>query len=1086
MRAASCLLVLFALAGPAWATSVTTERTGEVVFLDEAGLYATIICGAFGPNWEWNSQASAYDLADVTLSPDERELTGTFDISGTSATVSFAQRVARVADAALSAHYDFTVNHEVQFNSLFVSLYLPCERYGGRSITFRDAEGALIQTLALPASFGDTHLFSHSAVGAADVALGSPVAQQVSFPSPAAVHVQDNRAWGGRDFEMRINLLDAYWGTPVPAGTQFSLSIAVGFPAPVDFQLDPYSAVSVTDTSGWVPYTMPWDAAPLDLSWLNEKPAGQRGFVRVQDGRLAFQDGTPARFWGVDVSAAANFPTHEQSERIAERMASFGVNMVRTHHADAFWSTPNFFDESYGDTQHFDPDALDRFDYFIYCLKQQGIYIYLDQLVHRRFTEGDGVVNADQLPPAAKPYTLFDPTLIALQKQFSHDLWTHVNPYTGLAYKDDPAIALMDFTNENDIISHDVTVEPYATDLEDMWRAWALANDLDPDQPVRRVSERTPDVLRFIDEVQRSYYSEMYAYLREIGVTVPITGNTWLVAGANIPSQATMDFMSANSYWDHPYDDYSRFHNRAQVKVNPASEGSSLATLAMSRVQGRPFVVSEWGHPWPNEWRAEGPLTMAAIAAFQGWDGVIAYTYRHSTDVPVDRITGAFDTFNDPSVFGLMPAGALIFRRGDVARAASTTAVLWSGEDLFRVPQLSAWGGQPAYRSLVEQTGVVTALSPPEEPIPTVSPTDHLPTTGETYTESDTGQLRRDWALGVAAVDTPHTQAAYGFLGSAGEVALSDVSISVTTPFAVVALSSLDGRPLRESTRMLLTAVGRSENTEMVFSITRTQLLEHGHGPILVEPISGRVTVATGRSGCWIYALAPDGARALLRQVPTSDGRIAVDMGAESGTIYYELVMAGHFSDVPTDYWAYDYIEACAEAGIVAGYPDGTYRPTVAVSRDQMAAYVSRALVGGDESLPPGPADPTFPDVAADHWAFQYVEYAASCDIVRGYDDGTYRPSLVVDRGQMAVFIARAIATPTPGEAGLADYVPPETPTFADVTSDGDWGWCYKYVEYIAKEGVTRGYEDGLYHPEYACSRDQMAVYIARGFALPI
>jgi hypothetical protein len=84
----------------------------------------------------------------------------------------------------------------------------------------------------------------------------------------------------------------------------------------------------------------------------------------------------------------------------------------------------------------------------------------------------------------------------------------------------------------------------------------------------------------------------------------------------------------------------------------------------------------------------------------------------------------------------------------------------------------------------------------------------------------------------------------------------------------------------------------------------------------------------------------------------------------------------------------------------------------------------------------------------------------------------------------MAVFVARAIVTPTTGEAGLADYMPPDVATFEDVTAENQWAWCHKHVEYIAEQGIAGGYEDGLYHPEHACSRDQMAVFVARAFDL--
>jgi len=122
----------------------------------------------------------------------------------------------------------------------------------------------------------------------------------------------------------------------------------------------------------------------------------------------------------------------------------------------------------------------------------------------------------------------------------------------------------------------------------------------------------------------------------------------------------------------------------------------------------------------------------------------------------------------------------------------------------------------------------------------------------------------------------------------------------------------------------------------------------------------------------------------------------------------------------------------------------------------------------------------TFPDVTLDHWACEEVLLCVDAGIVVGYTDGLYHPEYKVTRDQMAVYVARAMVTPS-GEAGLADYLPAAPRNFPDVPEDF---WSYTHVEYCVGADIVSGYDDGLYHPELVVTRDQMAAYIARAFGL--
>jgi hypothetical protein len=124
--------------------------------------------------------------------------------------------------------------------------------------------------------------------------------------------------------------------------------------------------------------------------------------------------------------------------------------------------------------------------------------------------------------------------------------------------------------------------------------------------------------------------------------------------------------------------------------------------------------------------------------------------------------------------------------------------------------------------------------------------------------------------------------------------------------------------------------------------------------------------------------------------------------------------MGASFSDVPAKHWAWRHIEYIRDAGIVAGFPDGTYHPAEPVTRAQMAAFVARSVVrptgDGGRRTRVGPAVPTFSDVGPSFWAYEYVEHLAAEGIIAGYDDGAYRPHSICTRAEAAVYLSRCFA----------------------------------------------------------------------------
>jgi Fe2+ transport system protein FeoA len=113
------------------------------------------------------------------------------------------------------------------------------------------------------------------------------------------------------------------------------------------------------------------------------------------------------------------------------------------------------------------------------------------------------------------------------------------------------------------------------------------------------------------------------------------------------------------------------------------------------------------------------------------------------------------------------------------------------------------------------------------------------------------------------------------------------------------------------------------------------------------------------------------------------------------------------FSDVAADRWSCKYVKRLVELGITSGIGGWFFDPEGVVTREQMAAFITRALVEVPADGYCGTEDP-FTDVPYSLWSCKYIKRLMELGVTSGIGEGLYGSGNPVTRAQMAVFLARA------------------------------------------------------------------------------
>ena len=667
--------------------------------------------------------------------------------------------------------------------------------------------------------------------------------------------------------------------------------------------------------SDWFPFIADSDEfsaeSVIDISRLVEAPAGQRGFLKQNGDKLQFErDTKPIRFWAFGSAPGAMSP--DEMEQAAKWYRKHGVNLVRQHTVVGVTGLMNARGE-------FDADRLDRYDRWFAAMKKHGIYstwsvVYphhgaflqkhdgYDPALFREMDQSDTHRDGNRRPIVLNDFINIDRSLQEIVLKYFNKLLNHANPHTGLKYKDDPALAILEFQNESNIFFHtlnglrgnkhplfaqimrrgffDFLQKKYKTktalaaawsnrwDRDDKWEQGVMGlmgayhwGSNGPLYEFKGHTRRAGDYIEFLTEIQKGYYDRREKEVRQLGFKGVTVTTAWKSGGpaasmANLYSDTAAQMIDRHNY----FGGGAGGHGITEGKINNQSHlgqpGRGLLNLALFQVEGRPFGVSEWSMLPPAPFKAEAaPLYAFYGMGLQGWDASYHFNCGRS------RYGDGWPNLSKyvshtPHYMGQFPALAFALhnnhiKEGDVVAARRLTKKqLFTGRD--ELGQALS-GGTHDLKTL---TGNLT--TPPEVvAIGRVTVNfDGGQTTGRDLTpywdqergilRSTTGELIWNYKQRFVEVRSPKTQAVIGFVGGK-TISLPGVTVRLKTPFVSLIFTPLDNLVLAESRHILITAMARDKQTGSLYNADWSQLTQVGGPPLLMEPVEATLTFKGSR-----------------------------------------------------------------------------------------------------------------------------------------------------------------------------------------------------------------------------------------------
>lgn len=684
----------------------------------------------------------------------------------------------------------------------------------------------------------------------------------------------------------------------------------------------------------------------LDLSFLNadNAPAGKSGRLKVNsDGSAGFErTSTPFRFQGYTSDLQKPYWTvrdrktfNENARRLAEAMNRQGYNLFRMHGID-LWVMEGARKDLEPSTEFFD-----RWDRLLYEMKLRGIYT---QYVVFSFNLYSGENGWKTHFPLRNIHRL----MLYCGREWERErfrrgaelMLNHRNPYTGLRWKDDPAIVLVEFYNEQSsgFLLQDLKNDPEACAyFLNCWKKWVRTYLKDQSRSAH-VQEKTrqeglnspPDPRRletgewrnifalFRQDLQKTCHEWCAGVLRDAGYRGLFT-NT----GTPLVNWQTVPVCDSHTYYNHPTQ-WENKGSRVRATSNVAEEAPSIRGTTARRLAGRPYFIGEYNFCFWNPYQRELPLAFNAYAAFQGYSSLAI----HDQAVALGSGQNSRLTCFHAGISPIQRAGeflsVLFFRRRDVKESPHRVQ-LQIGRNFLHHPVAmgKAVSGEQSRLALLTGFSLAFPDTPKYPDLPPIPKPDCILSpdgASEIYEEgwfstdiesakrqdvlkrlvetlrkkgilsrenptdpdagifqTDTGEITLRSKESLIKVVTPRSEAV-SLRGGAKPERLHALTIQSVSTDALVGLAAVDTAVLPDSKRMVLVFATENVNTSMILEGDRETLIEPGHAPILLRTGTLSIRFRNSNKSLKLYALRLNGTRSEELPLSKKDGEWSAEI----------------------------------------------------------------------------------------------------------------------------------------------------------------------------------------------------------------